>query len=343
MPDPVSVLLAAAGITLVLAVGLWPDKGVVYRWRRMRRMSARVLMEDAVKHIHKSSIAGREPTLEGLAGALGVTRDSAVDLLAALADRNMVELKGDRFHLTADGRDYALHVIRAHRLWERYLADETGFAETEWHGLAEEREHELSPAEADELSARLGHPTHDPHGDPIPTAEGELVPHGGRSITTLPTNTPLQLVHIEDEPEAVYAQLVAEGLEPGMIVVASEISPNRVTLWAEGDEHVLAPVVAANLYALPLPTEETEPRDAEHLSDLAPGERGRVIGISGGCRGAERRRLMDLGVVPGTVIEAAFASPAGEPMAYVIRGALIALRDHQAARIRITREEVEAA
>ncbi|NNL30398.1 MAG: ferrous iron transport protein A, partial [Gemmatimonadetes bacterium] len=71
------------------------------------------------------------------------------------------------------------------------------------------------------------------------------------------------------------------------------------------------------------------------LVDLEPGESARVVGISPRCKGAQRRRLLDLGVVRGTVIEAAFRSAGGDPIAYRIRGALIALRHEQADWVRV--------
>ncbi len=78
------------------------------------------------------------------------------------------------FVLTDQGREYALHIVRTHRLLERYLADRTGVLPEDWHGEAERREHKLSPEDRESLAARLGHPLYDPHGDPIPTAAGEL-------------------------------------------------------------------------------------------------------------------------------------------------------------------------
>ncbi len=340
MTDPLTTLAATALAAAVALLLFWPEVGLVPWWRRMRRAGNRILIEDAVKHIHECESGEVPPTVASVAGALHTTAGEAAELLAQLSGRGLARLEGEHIRLTPDGRDYALHVIRAHRLWERYLADETGFAETEWHALAERREHTLSRAEVGELSAKLGHPTHDPHGDPIPTAEGEIVGHGGQPLTTLEVDTPLRIVHLEDEPEAVYAQLVAEGLRPGMVGRATEISEHRVRLWAEGDDHVLAPVVAANVYAVPLPEEEAvEIAPTERLSALRPGEKGTVVGVSRACPTPDRRRLFDLGLVPGTVVEAYFRSPSGDPTAYCIRGAVIALRHDQAGLIQIVRPE----
>ncbi len=249
-------------------------------------------------------------------------------------------MQGGEFHLTPAGRNYALHIIRVHRLWERYLADETGYLATEWHDQAEWYEHVLSPDEADELAARLGHPTHDSHGDPIPTASGEMVQHGGTPLTALPEGVPARIVHLEDEPPAVYAQLVAEDLHVGTTVLVTENSPQRVRFWANGDEHVLAPMVATNISVVPLPRgQAVRISSGERLADLQPGQKAKVINISEACRGMERRRLMDLGILPGTVIEAELRSPTGDPTAYRVRGAVIALRREQADMIQIERLE----
>ncbi len=97
------------------------------------------------------------------------------------------------FVLTPAGQESALHIIRAHRLWERYLADETGFSEAEWHAQAEFLEHELEPSDVNALSAQLGNPLHDPHGDPIPTAGGDLVTHGGMPLPALEQALPVGL------------------------------------------------------------------------------------------------------------------------------------------------------
>jgi DtxR family Mn-dependent transcriptional regulator len=78
------------------------------------------------------------------------------------------------------------------------------------------------------------------------------------------------------------------------------------------------------------------------LSSLQPGARGRVIEISPACRGQERRRLMDLGFVPGSIVDVEMVSPAGDPTAYRVRGSVVALRREQARLIRIDEADVAA-
>ncbi|HFQ92576.1 MAG TPA: ferrous iron transport protein A, partial [Anaerolineae bacterium] len=173
---------------------------------------------------------------------------------------------------------------------------------------------------------------------PIPTADGKLIIPQGQPLSTLPANSAARIVHLEDEPEIVYAQLAAEGLYPGMIVHVIETSPQRIRFWVNGDEHILAPMLAANVSVVPVETavaEETDLTGCEALSCLEPGETGEVVNISPACRGAERRRFLDLGILPGAKITVEFRSPGGDPTAYNIRGATIALRQDQTDLIKV--------
>jgi DtxR family Mn-dependent transcriptional regulator len=338
MPDPLISLIIAVLLTVI---GLWlfrPERGLFWRWQRTRQRSERVLIEDALKHIYKCERDRRCPTVQSLSGALNITGNQTTEVLARLEALELVRTDSAKICLTPAGHDYALRIIRAHRLWERYLADQTGFDEVEWHDQADRFEHLLSPDEANALSAQLGNPTHDPHGDPIPTSSGEVVAHGGKPLNSMPLDAPVRIVHIEDEPDMVYAQLVAEGLHTGMIARLIEVTPQRVRFWAGGDEHLLAPIVAGNISVVPLPEEQpAEDIPGEALTNLNIGEKGEVLALSPRIRGAERRRLMDLGVLPGTVIEVEMVSPSGDPTAYRVRDALIALRGTQAEMIRINR------
>ncbi|HBY07262.1 MAG TPA: hypothetical protein DEH22_05555 [Chloroflexi bacterium] len=341
MPDPLISLIVAAIISALLAWLFWPASGLFWRWQRTRELTERVLREDALKHIHQCEIHGDKPSIKSLVGALKISPEEVTQVLTGLEAHELLSTDGTHFRLTPAGRDYALRIIRAHRLYERYLAEESGFDEQEWHTRAERYEHQLTPAETEALAAHLGNPTHDPHGDPIPTADGVVVyPDERTSLTDLALDQTARIVHLEDEPEAVYAQLVAEGLHVGQEIRLIEASPQRLRFWAGGDEHLLAPVVAANISVIPV---SEAPREeeilGEPLSNLKPGEMGRVVKISPRIRGTERRRMMDLGILPGTLIEVEMSSASGNPVAYRIRGALLALRKSQADLISVCPEE----
>jgi DtxR family Mn-dependent transcriptional regulator len=194
----------------------------------------------------------------------------------------------------------------------------------------------LSPEEVDKLDADLGYPAFDPHGDPIPTADGLLEIVESQPLTDWPTEKPAQIVHIEDEPPQVFAQILAEGLMPGMILSVLESTPSRIVLEANEAEHVLAPVVAANISVREAP--QTVPTPVfEKLTALKMGQQARVTGLDDACQGLTRRRFLDLGITPGVLIEPVLQSGFGEPTAYRVRDSLIALRREQSDLILIDR------
>ena len=173
-------------------------------------------------------------------------------------------------------------------------------------------------------------------------ASGEVPPHQGMPLTQLPVDQAAEIVHIEDEPEAVFAQIAAAGLVPGMRVRVLDRSPQRIRVEAETDEVVLAPVVAANVTVVTIEG-PADVASMTRLSTLSLGESADVVALATSCRGAQRRRLLDLGLVPGTRVTSELRGPSGDPTAYRIRGALIALRSDQASHIFVhKRAEVSA-
>ncbi len=326
-------LLVLGGAALV-----WPQWGLIARWRRARELTARSQREDVLKHLLKCEANGRQASLDSIAGALHISTGDAAALVQDLEDRELVSHEDSRLRLEASGREMALHIVRAHRLWESYLAEQTGVAETEWHKRAERQEHLLTPQQADALSAKLGNPTHDPHGDVIPGRQENLPADEGQPLGALPVQTRAVITHIEDEPPTIYAQLCAQGLRPGMHIMVLEKAPQRLRFWADGNEHVLAPVLANNITVSAL--QEPAPlQEEKFLHHLQRGERAKVLGLVPACRGAERRRLLDLGFVAGTPVEIEITSPMGDPVGYRVRGTVIALRREQAGLIRIGAEE----
>ena len=193
----------------------------------------------------------------------------------------------------------------------------------------------MSEAETEALAARLGHPRFDPHGDPIPTAQGEVPPRTGLSLTQLRPGMGARIVHLEDEPREIYMELLAEGLSPGMDVQVTEVSPVGVRFLAHGKERLLDPVAAAGVTVEPAEDMVVPSEPPRRLSDLELGQTGVVDRIAPVCQGPARRRLLDLGVVPGTPVRATLRGAGGDPTAYEIRGATIALRREQATWVEI--------
>ena len=338
MVRPEVALTVFFAIVLLGAVLFWPRRGLAARVWALWRYTERVRIEDALKHVYHCAESGRPCSVESLAGVLGVSRHVAARVFARVVERGLGRWTGEELGLTEEGRAYAVHVVRSHRLWERYLADRTGLHPTDWHEEAEAREHMMSPAEAAALSARLGHPRFDPHGDPIPGADGAVAPIEGVPLTELAAGEQGVIVHLEDEPREVYDRLVQAGLGPWMRVEVLESQEGGVRIRSGGREQELEAMVARTVSVERLPAGTARDAGVETLAALRPGESARVVRISPSCRGLQRRRLLDLGVVPGTRITAVLRSMSGDPVAYEIRGALIALRREQAEWIEVQRE-----
>ena len=132
--------------------------------RRIARLTERVRMEDVLKQLCKLEYDRLPATPESVAGGVQIARSQAIRLLQQLEEKRLVTAGAARFRLTEPGRAQALHIVRTHRLWERFLADRTGTPPEKWHGQAEAREHFLSAAETDDLAAALGHPSTIPTG-----------------------------------------------------------------------------------------------------------------------------------------------------------------------------------
>ena len=334
MPDPASALLVFLGLVLFAAAVFWPRRGVAARVARMARLTERVRLEDVLKQLYKFEYDRLPATLEGVAGGVQVSRAQATRLLQRLEEQELATAGDDGFHLTEPGRAQALHIVRAHRIWERFLADRTGTAPEDWHGEAEAREHLLSVAETEDLAASLGHPVYDPHGDPIPTAAGEMPDRSGVPLSALREGERGLIIHLEDEPRQIYSEVVALGL--GLMTPVERLAGDAGRVRFRSGERRLdvSSAVARNI-TVEVSPEAGGAHGSRTLAEVEPGQSGVVAGISPLCRGPARRRLLDLGVVPGTVVRARMRSAGGDPVAYEIRGALIALRAEQAAMIRV--------
>lgn len=340
MTDPLTALVAGLLLVAVVAVGFWPSRGLLWRLLTALRASERVRIEDALKHLYDCEYRRMPATLNSLSGALRLSGNRAASLVMRLTELRLVKTTDGACALTSEGRSYALRVVRIHRLWERYLSDLTDVAPGQWHEIADRREHDTSPEQARLLAARTGYPQYDPHGDPIPSVAGDIPPAKGVSLERIDQGQPAEVVHIEDEPQAVYAQLLAAGLRLGSRVRVFDRSSARIRLEVDGEECVLAPLIAANLTVVPLLDDarsEDAAGDRETLASLPPGQSAEVTGIAAACRGIARRRLLDLGILPGSTVRAEMRSPGGDPTAYRVRGALVALRREQADLIQIRR------
>lgn len=308
-----------------------------YRLASARR--ERVLVEDALKHLLDCEQTGGAASAHSLNGAFGWKQGRATEVLGLLRRRGLANPEGERWRLSEEGRQYALQILRTHRLYETFLARETSVPAQDWHRRADSAEHRLDARAADELADRLNDPRFDPHGDPIPTREGELPESRRVSLAEWPAGKDAVVEHVEDEPVDIFRKIQKQGLYPGLVLERLEPRPDgAVEVWTEGR----ALTIPADWLGMIHITQVQEDREWEkglrRLSELALGKEGTVHGLSQRCIGSERRRLLDLGLVPGTAVRAEFESPFRWPRSYLIRGTLIALRRDQAEKILIQGE-----
>lgn len=332
-----TILWIISGLTALVVV-FAPRWGLWSQWKSYQRSRQRQEIEDALKTIYHAQLDGITPETEDLAQALGSSQAKVKQLVVRMNDQGLLE-NGPGLKLTPDGQRWALQVIRAHRLWERYLADEARLPLHQVHSLAHKREHGMTVDEINALDAALGHPASDPHGDPIPSAQGKLrSPHSSLKLVDLETGRLGKIVHLEDEPPIAYAQLLAEGLQVGQEVGLLDSTTTRVILSAGEREITLAPTIADNIFVAPIEEQEAQDKDVIPLSKLKSRETAEVVALDEQCQGFTRRRFLDLGLTPGTDITPELDNAFREPRAYRVRGTLIALRKDQSDMILVRRQ-----
>ena len=151
-----------------------------------------------------------------LADRLGVTPGSVSAMVRKLADVGLIEHERYRgVRLTDEGRKVALEVLRHHRLLELFLAEELGMPWDRVHDEAEVLEHALSEELERLISARLGNPTVDPHGDPIPTPELAIDEGHTRCLDDVPVGASGRFVRVSDSDAAMLRYLADQGIALG--------------------------------------------------------------------------------------------------------------------------------
>jgi DtxR family Mn-dependent transcriptional regulator len=174
-------------------------------------------IEDYSKAIYALEQRFAEPvSTNALAERLGVTPASASGMVKRLGELGLVSHQRYRgVSLTDAGRRLALEVIRHHRLLELYLVKDLGVPWDRVHQEAEVLEHVLSEELEELIAAKLGHPTHDPHGDPIPTAELTIDEPPTDTLDSLPSGARGTFVRVSDSDPEMLRYLADRGIAPG--------------------------------------------------------------------------------------------------------------------------------
>jgi len=166
---PGPAMAVTATLVYLLAVFFAPEKGILWRTLRKQRQRSRVYYEDCLKkafNLHEQQMLN----FEALAAELEWGQHTLRRRLRYLTGRGL--FRSDKLELTEKGLTAAERLVRAHRLWETYLADKIGLSADQIHDEAERYEHLLPDHLLDEVDEALGFPTTDPHGEPIPARRG---------------------------------------------------------------------------------------------------------------------------------------------------------------------------
>jgi DtxR family Mn-dependent transcriptional regulator len=206
-------------------------------------------VEDYTKAIYAlQARGGTAVTTNDLAHRLGVTAPSASAMIKRLAEQGLVE--HELYHgtrLTERGLRLAMEVLRHHRLLELYLTEYLGVPWDRVHDEAEALEHVLSEDLEARIAAKLGDPTHDPHGDPIPSAEGRIDEGATRSLDELVAGDHGVFVRVSDADPEMLRYLTEQGIELGARIAVVGRAPfdGPLTVRVGGAEHVLGGRLAA--------------------------------------------------------------------------------------------------
>jgi DtxR family transcriptional regulator, Mn-dependent transcriptional regulator len=214
-------------------------------------------VEDYAKAIYALERRGDEAvSTNALADRLGVTPASASGMVKRLCELGLVEHQP--YHgvsLTDDGRRVALEVMRHHRLLELYLVRNLGVPWDRVHAEAEVLEHVLSEELEERIAAKLGDPTHDPHGDPIPTRELTIEEGPTESLQGLEAGARGMFARVSDSDPDMLRFLAQRGIAPGERFEVVEKQPFEGPLFVRfGDRvHVLGGALARAMRVQVLP------------------------------------------------------------------------------------------
>lgn len=306
------------------------------RLGRNDREQDRETEEDLLKAIYEMGGHVSSDEVQRMGESLGVDADHTAAAVGRLALRGELTM-GDELQLTDSGREYALRIVRAHRIYEQYLAEHSGYAPTEWHERAHRMEHRISEAEQERIVSLLRNPSFDPHGDPIPTRSLEVA-NRGDADRTLRARSWWRVTHVEDDDRTLFTLIADRGLTKDSVIFVTDVTADSFTFMYEGERFTLPAAAHAALNMEPMTDDEVRrspEADARRLTRLEPGVTANIVGLSPSCRGAVRRRLLDLGFVRGSTVSIDLVSPMGNPVAYAVRGTAIALRHDQARYILI--------
>ena len=194
---------------------------------------------------------GEAASTKDVADRLSVNPASVTNMFARLRGMGLVEYERYRgASLTEEGLSEALRLVRRHRLIETFLLDHLGYSWEEVHEEAEKLEHAVSDRFTERLAELLGHPDHDPHGDPIPSADLSLAPEDLRPLGEAAAGERVRVCRVSEDA-GVLAHLGERGLIPGEALRVQEVRAVDGVVTVEdkdGVSHALGHALAASIF-----------------------------------------------------------------------------------------------
>jgi DtxR family Mn-dependent transcriptional regulator len=204
-------------------------------------------VQDFLKAVYSLQLPDERVSTNALADVLNVQAPSITDMAQRLVSAGLIDYeryKGVR--LTHAGETLALKMIRRHRLIELYLVRELEYALQEVHEEAEKLEHAVSDHFIEAIARKLGNPDFDPHGDPIPTAEGVIAQRDLHPLSEWPLNTPAVVSRIKAEGQDMLKHILERGfkLESHLEVLSHDPFDGPLTVNVDGSERLIGHNVA---------------------------------------------------------------------------------------------------
>lgn len=211
-------------------------------------------MEDYLKAIYLCSTDGRNVSTSALAARMQCSAASVTNMIQKLSEMKLVSYKPYQgVCLTGAGEKVALEVIRHHRLIELYLAEVLGYSWDKVHEEADKLEHVISEEFEDKIDQALGHPTRDPHGDPIPSKDGQVEQISRQLLWDAKPGERVKVERVSDRDSEVLRYLASIGIFPQVELDVLTKSPfnGPVHVRLEDEEHGLSEQLARQIFVAP--------------------------------------------------------------------------------------------
>jgi DtxR family Mn-dependent transcriptional regulator len=226
-----------------ISIGVKMDDSAVTR-------SPSASVEDYVKAIWEVAGSGAASTKD-VAARLSIAPPSVTNMFVRLQEMGLVEYERYRgASLTGRGREEALRLVRRHRLIETFLLEHLGYSWREVHEEAERLEHAVSDEFTERLAEFLSHPDQDPHGDPIPAADGSLAPDDSFPLSKAAPGQRVRISKVGDDPSTL-DYLGERGLVPGRLLCVREVRDLDSVVTVEDEDrgaHALGEPLARAVY-----------------------------------------------------------------------------------------------